>query len=88
MVTKTILKKSTGDISMMSFDSGEEWRENTSAFDTFAQIIEGGAEIVIGAKSNLLLEGDGIVIPAYKTYSVKAIGSFRMILTVIKSEYE
>ena len=88
MVTKTILKKSTGNISMMSFDSGEELKEETSEFDAFAQIIEGGADIVISGKSNLLLEGDGIVIPAYKTFNIKAIGSFKMILTVIRSEYE
>ena len=86
MVTKTILKKSTGHVTMMSFDSGEELAENTSEFDTFGQIIEGGAEIIITGKSNLLLAGDGIVIPAYNTYSVKAIGSFKIIFTVIKSE--
>ena len=88
MVTKTILEKSTGNISMLSFESGEELPENTSEFDTFAQIIEGGADIIIAGKSNLLLEGDGIVIPAYKTFNIKAIGSFKMILTVIKSEYD
>jgi len=70
----------------MSFDSGEVMTENTSRFDTYAQIIEGGADIVITGKSNLLLAGDGIVIPAFETYSIKAIGCFKMVLTNIKSE--
>ena len=47
VVIKTIIKKSTGNISVMSFDSGEGLTEKTSPFDTFAQIIEGKAEIVI-----------------------------------------
>lgn len=88
VVIKTILKKSTGNISVMSFDSGEGLTEKTSPFDTFAQIIEGKAEIVIDGTSNILETGQSIVIPAHTTNLVKPNERFKMILTVIKSGYE
>ena len=88
VVIKTILKKSTGNISVMSFDSGEGLTEKTSPFDTFAQIIEGKADIVINGKSNLLTTGQSIVIPAHSPNFVNPNGRFKMILTVIKSGYE
>ena len=47
VLSRTILKKSSGNISVMSFDSGEGLTEKTSPFDTFAQIIDGKAEIII-----------------------------------------
>ena len=50
IVSKTIIKKTTGNITLMSFDSGEELAEKTFPFDTFAQIIEGSAEITINKK--------------------------------------
>lgn len=88
VVIKTILKKSTGNISVMSFDSGEGLTEKTTPFDTFAQIIEGKAEIVIDRISSLLQTGQSIVIPAHASNYIKANGRFKMILTVIKSGYE
>lgn len=88
VVIKTILKKSTGNISVMSFDSGEGLMEKTTAFDTFAQIIEGKAEIVINGISNFLQTGQSIVIPAHAPNYVKPNGRFKMILTVIKSGYD
>ena len=88
VVTKTILKKSTGDVGLMSFDAGEGLAEKISPFDTFVQIIEGRAEIFIDKKSNTLLTGQGIVIPAHRSSSIKPNGRFKMISTVIKSGYE
>jgi quercetin dioxygenase-like cupin family protein len=88
VVMKTILKKSTGNVSVMSFDSGEGLTERTTPFDTFAQIIEGSAEIVIDGKSNLLANGQSIVIPAHAANFIKPNGRFKMIVTVIKSGYD
>jgi quercetin dioxygenase-like cupin family protein len=88
VVIKTILKKSTGNISVMSFDSGEGLTERTTPFDTFAQIIDGKAEIVIGGESHFLDTGQSIVIPAHTSNLVRPNGRFKMILTVIKGGYE
>jgi quercetin dioxygenase-like cupin family protein len=88
VVSKSIIKKTTGNISVMSFDNGEGLTEKTSPFDTFAQIIEGKANIVIDKVSHLLQTGMGIIIPAHAANYIKPNGRFKMILTLIKSGYE
>lgn len=88
VVIKTILRKSTGNISVMSFDNGEGLTEKTTPFDTFAQIIDGEAEIVISGDSHFLETGQSIVIPAHAPNYIKPNGRFKMIQTVIKSGYE
>jgi quercetin dioxygenase-like cupin family protein len=72
----------------MSFDSGEGLTEKTSPFDTFVQIIEGKADIVIDKISNVLQSGQGIIIPAHAPNYIKPNGRFKMISTIIKSGYE
>ncbi len=88
VVIKTIIKKSTGNVSVMSFDSGEGLAEKTSPFDAFVQIIEGNAELVIDGVPNLLHTGQGIIIPAHLSSFIKPNGRFKMIQTIIKSGYE
>jgi quercetin dioxygenase-like cupin family protein len=88
VVIKTIIKKSTGNISVMSFDSGEGLTEKTSPFDTFAQIIDGKADIVIDGVSHILASGDGIVIPADSPNHINPNGRFKMILSIINSAAE
>ena len=88
VVITTILKKSTGNIRIMSFDSGEGLSEKTIPFDTFVQVIDGNAELVISGVSNILSTGQSIVIPAHAPNFVNPNGRFKMILTVIKNGYE
>jgi len=88
IVIKTILRKSTGNISVMSFDSGEGLTEKKSPFDTFIQLIDGKAEIVIDGKNNELNTGDAIVIPAHSSNTIKPNGRFKLIQTIIKSGYD
>ena len=88
VVSKTIIKKTTGNITVSSLDAGEELAEKTSPFDTFAQIIEGKAEIVIDKITNLLESGQGIIIPAHSPNLIKPNGRFKMILTIIQNGHE
>lgn len=88
VVSKTIIKKTTGNVTVTSFDTGEELAEKTSPFDNFVQIIDGVAEVVINEKNYLLRTGDGIVIPAHAPHCFNANEQFKMISTVIKSGYE
>jgi quercetin dioxygenase-like cupin family protein len=88
VVSKTIIRKTTGNISIVAIDTGEALAEKISPFDSFIQIIEGNAEIVIDGKSNLLHTGQAIIIPAHTSNSVKANERFKMISTIIKSGYE
>ena len=88
VVIKTIIRKTTGSVTAVSFDSGEGLSGKVSPFDTFIQIIDGKAEIVVNDISNLLNTGESIIIPAHATNSVKANVRFKMISTMIKSGYE
>jgi len=88
VVSKTIIKKSTGNVSAEAFDEGEALAEKISPFDTFVQIIDGKAEIVIDGTSNLLDTGQSIIIPAHRSNIIRATERFKMISTVIKSGYE
>lgn len=88
VVSKTIIKKTTGNISVLAIDTGEALAEKISPFDTFIQVIEGTAEVVIDNRPNVLQTGQGIIIPAHISNVVKANGRFKMISTVIKSGYE
>jgi quercetin dioxygenase-like cupin family protein len=88
VVIKTILKKITGSVRVISIDQGEAFAENVSPFDKFVQIIDGKAEIVINGKSNFLITGQAIIIPAHSKNTVKANERFKMISTIIKSGYE
>ncbi len=88
VVSKTIIKKSTGNVSAEAFDTGEALTEKISPFDTFVQIIDGKAEIVIDGKFNILDTGQSIIIPAHTPNIIKANERFKMISTIIKSGYE
>ncbi len=88
VVIKTIIKKTTGNVSAVSFDSGEALTEKVSPFDTFIQIIDGKAEILIDGVSNMLEIGQSIIIPAHSRNTIKANVRFKMISTIIKSGYE
>ncbi len=88
VLSKTIIKKSTGNITVSSLDSGEELAEKTSPFDTYIQIIDGAAELTIDEKKFQLKLGDGIVIPAHAAHFFNANVQFKMIATIIKSGYD
>lgn len=88
VVSKTIIKKSTGNITVSSFDAGEELAEKISPFDTYVQIIDGAAELNIDDNRYMLKLGDGIIIPAHTKHKFNANEQFKMLATIIKSGYE
>ncbi|MDX2414770.1 MAG: cupin domain-containing protein [Bacteroidales bacterium] len=88
VVIKSIIKRLTGNVSAVSFDSGELLSPKSLPFETFIQIIEGNAEVVIDDKSNLLEMGQSIIIPANSRNTIKANKKFKMLSTLIKSGYE
>ena len=88
VIDKSIIKKSTGNIRAVSFDLGQELKKRTSPFDTFVQVIEGNAEVVINNISHKLETGHGIVIPAHAIGAIRSDRRFKIIETIIKSGYE
>ena len=85
IVSKTVLKKQTGNISLFSFDKGEALSEHTAPFDAMVQVIDGTGEIIIGKESFLLNTGDTIIMPANISHAVKAVEKFKMVLIMIRS---
>ena len=88
VVSKTIIKKITGNITATSFDAGEELAEKTSPFDNYIQIIDGTASVTVDDTIFKLIKGQGIIIPAHASHIFNANEQFKMISTVIKSGYE
>jgi quercetin dioxygenase-like cupin family protein len=85
IVSKTVLKKETGNISLFAFSKGEALSEHTAPFDALIQVVDGKGEIVIGGESHILESGQSIIMPANITHAVKAVEKFKMVLTMIKS---
>jgi quercetin dioxygenase-like cupin family protein len=88
VLIKTIIRKTTGNVSAVSFDSGEALASKTSPYDTFIQVIDGKAEIVIDKISHVLKTGESIIIPANVSNTIKANERFKMLSTIIKSGYD
>ncbi|MCX6329772.1 MAG: cupin domain-containing protein [Bacteroidia bacterium] len=86
IVSKTVLKKETGNISLFSFAKGEALSEHTAPFDAMIQVVDGKGEIIIGGKSYFLEAGQSIIMPANITHAVKAVEKFKMVLTMIRSK--
>jgi quercetin dioxygenase-like cupin family protein len=85
VVSKTILKKSTGNITLFAFDMGEGLTEHTSPYEALVQLLDGNAEITIGGTPYNLQTGQSIILPANIPHSLKANEKFKMMLTMIKS---
>jgi len=86
VVSKQILKKNTGNISLFAFAKDEGLSEHSTPFDALVQIVDGKADIIINGKSNILTSGESIIMPADIPHSLKAIENFKMVLTMIKEK--
>ena len=85
VVSKTILKKPTGNVTLFAFDKGEGLAEHSSPYEAIVQLLDGNAEITIGGTLYNMQIGQSIILPANIPHSLKAIEKFKMILTMIKS---
>lgn len=84
VVSKHILKKETGNISLFAFDKGEGLSEHTAPFDAVVYIVDGKADVIIDGKSNILEANETIIMPANISHALKALEKFKMVLTMIK----
>ena len=85
VVSREIIKKDTGTVTIFAFDKGEGLSEHTAPFDAMVQIIDGKAEITISGKKNLLEKGEMIIMPANEPHALKALERYKMFLTMIRS---
>ena len=85
VVSRTLIDKKNGTVTLFAFDSGEGLSEHTAPFDALVFLIEGEGEVRISDKKVQLREGEMVVLPANQPHSLNAINRFKMLLTMIKS---
>jgi quercetin dioxygenase-like cupin family protein len=85
VVSKTIIKQNTGNVTIFAFDEGQGLSEHTAPFDALVYIIDGEVKITIAGEDNLLKQGEMIIMPVNKPHTLKAVKKFKMMLVMIKS---
>ncbi|HNY66585.1 MAG TPA: cupin domain-containing protein [Deltaproteobacteria bacterium] len=84
VVSREIVKKTTGTVTVFAFDKGEGLSEHTAPFDALVHILEGRAEVSIEGIPHTLEEGEMIVMPANKPHAIKALERFKMLLVLVR----
>ena len=85
VVSRVILKREKGNVTIFAFDEGQGLSEHTSPFDALVQAVEGKAEVTVAGRPIAVKTGDVILLPADKPHVVKAIQRFKMVLTMVRS---
>ena len=85
VVSRTIIDKKSGTVTLFSFDTGQGLSEHTSPFDALVMVFDGEAEITIAGRTSLVRTGEMIVMPANKPHALKANRRFKMALVMIKA---
>ena len=86
VVSREIVKRPTGSVTIFAFDESQGLSEHTAPFDALVQILEGEVEIKVAGNPHLLRSGDLILLPALHPHALKAITKFKMSLTMIRSQ--
>lgn len=85
VVSRTIIDKKTGTLTLFSFDEGQSLSEHTAPFDALVYILDGEAEVTISGNSLQLKEGEVVVMPANEPHALRATKRFKMMLVMIRS---
>jgi quercetin dioxygenase-like cupin family protein len=85
IVSREVVKKKTGSVTLFAFDVGQGLSEHTAPFDALVQVLDGEAEITIEGKRHRVSEGELILMPANRPHALKAVQRFKMMLVMIRS---
>lgn len=85
VVSREIVRKETGTVTIFAFDKGEGLSEHSAPFDALVQIVDGKAIITIGGEENTVQKGEMIIMPANVPHALHAVEKYKMILTMIRS---
>jgi len=85
VVSRTILEKETGTVTLFAFDQGQGLSEHTAPYDALVYILDGEADITISGRTHQLSVGEMIIMPANEPHALKAVKRFKMELTMIRS---
>ncbi len=85
VVSRTLVDRKTGSVTLFAFDEGQGLSEHTAPFDALVYLLDGEAEIVISGKPLRLKEGEMVIMPANEPHALEAVKRFKMVLTMIRS---
>jgi len=85
VVSRTLIDKKTGTLTIFAFDKGQSLSEHTAPFDALVYILDGKAEVVISKEPSTLKQGQIIIMPANEPHALRALDKFKMALVMIRS---
>lgn len=85
VVSKTIIVKKTGTVTLFAFDKGQGLSEHTAPFEAIVYLVDGEAEITVDSNPHVVKKGEMIILPANIPHALQALSPFKMLLTMIKS---
>lgn len=85
VVSRTIVKKETGTVTLFAFDRGEGLSEHTAPFDALVYVVDGEAEVTVSGVPCRVKEGEMVLLPAGEPHALAAVERFKMVLTMIRS---
>lgn len=85
VVSREIIRKSTGTVTLFAFDEGQGLSEHTAPFDALVYVVDGEVEIIISGKPYHLNQGEIVILPANETHALRALSKFKMLLVMIRS---
>jgi quercetin dioxygenase-like cupin family protein len=85
IVSRTIIDKKSGTVTLFAFDQGQGLSEHTAPFDALVHLLEGQAEITISGKPLRVRQGEMVIMPAGEPHALSAVERFKMLLTMIRS---
>ncbi len=85
VISRTIIKKNTGTVTLFAFDQGEGLSEHTAPYDALVYIVDGSARISISGDTFDVAAGEMIVMPAGEPHALQAVDRFKMLLTMVKT---
>jgi quercetin dioxygenase-like cupin family protein len=85
IVSKVLIKKQTGNVTLFAFEKGQELSEHTAPFDALVHVFEGQVDVILNGKSNITKSREMIIMPANVPHALKAVERFKMMLVMIKS---
>ncbi len=85
IVSRTVIEKKTGTVTLFAFDEGQGLSEHTAPFDAMVCVVDGEAEISISGKPQRVKKGEMIIMPANEPHAVRAVQKFKMMLIMIRS---
>jgi quercetin dioxygenase-like cupin family protein len=85
VVSRIVVKRETGNVTLFAFDTGQELSEHTAPYDALVQVLDGEAEITVAGRPYRVCAGEMMLMPAHQPHALKAVARFKMLLTMIRS---